>query len=142
MTMNEKAKGFSGHCLCGAVTVESSAEPQVVFHCCCEDCRRSSGTGHCTHIGIPESAFSLTDDVTFFAHKADSGNTVTKAFCGTCGSPIYSTNSGYPGAVFPRASVLSDPEIDRPQMVVYASRAVSWDKMDEMLPAYPALAGG
>ena len=93
MTMNEKAKGFSGRCLCGAVTVESSAEPQAVFHCCCEDCRRSSGTGHCTHIVIPESAFSLTGDVTFFAHKADSGNTVTKAFCGTCGSPIYATSA-------------------------------------------------
>ena len=142
MTMNENAKGFSGRCLCGAVTFESSAEPQAVFHCCCEDCRRSSGTGHCTHIVIPESSFSLTGDVTFFAHKADSGNTVTKTFCGTCGSPIYSTNSGYPGAVFPRASVLNDPEMVRPQMVVYASRAVSWDKLDETLPAFPELAGG
>lgn len=142
MTENVKAKGFSGHCLCGAVTFESQAEPQAVFHCCCEDCRRSSGTGHSTHIVIPESAFSLTGAVTFFSHKADSGKTVTKAFCGTCGSPIYSTNSGHPDAVFPRASVLNDPEMVRPQMVVYASRAVSWDKLDETLPAFAELAGG
>ena len=141
MTMNAKAKGFSGHCLCGAVAFESSADPQAVFHCCCEDCRRSSGTGHCTHIVIPESALSLTGDVTFFAHKADSGNTVEKAFCGTCGSPIYSTNSGNPNAVFPRASVLDDPEMVRPQLVVYASRALSWDRLDDTLPAFARMAG-
>lgn len=135
--MSEDTTGLAGRCLCGAVSFQISAAPNAVLHCCCEDCRRSGGTGHSSHIVIHESAFSLTGDVTFFAHQADSGNTVTKAFCGTCGSQTYSTNSGYPGAVFPRASVLDDPELVQPQMVVYASRAVSWDKLDERLPAFP-----
>lgn len=134
-------KGLSGRCLCGSVTFECSAEPQAVVHCCCEDCRRSSGTGHCTHIVMPESAFTLKGKVTTYAHKADSGNTVTKQFCGTCGSPVYSTNSGYPGAVFPRASILDNPEMVQPQMVVYASRAVSWDKLDDKLPAFDTMPG-
>lgn len=139
--MNSNETGLKGRCLCGAVSFWISATPLAVLHCCCEDCRRSSGTGHCTHIVVPEDAFSLTGDVTFFAHKADSGNTVTKAFCGTCGSPLYSTNSGYPGAVFTRASVLDDPELVQPQMVVYASRAISWDSLDETLPAFAEMAG-
>jgi hypothetical protein len=140
--MNRNETGFTGRCLCGAVTFESSAAPQAVLHCCCEDCRKSSGTGHCTHIAIPKDAFVITGNVSFYAHRADSGNTVTKGFCGTCGSPIYSTNSGYPGAVFPRASVLDDPELVQPQMVVYASRAISWDKLDETLPVFDEMAVG
>lgn len=141
MTMNANAKGFSGRCLCGAVRFESSASPRLVLHCCCEDCRKSSGTGHCTHIAIPKSAFVVKGDVTFYEHRADSGNTISKGFCGTCGSPVHSTNSGYPGVVFPRASVLDDPEMVRPQMIVYASRALSWDKLDETLPAFAEMAG-
>jgi hypothetical protein len=41
-----------------------------------------------------------------------------------------------PGAVFPRASVLDNPEIVKPQMIVYAGRAPSWDHMDPALPSF------
>jgi hypothetical protein len=136
MTTTKIAQGFSGRCLCGAVSFQSNADPQAVMHCCCEDCRKSSGTGHCTHIVIPKNAFDVTGDVTRFSHLGGSGNTVTKAFCGTCGSPVYSTNSGYPETVFPRASILDDPERVQPQMVVFAKSAISWDKQDEALPAF------
>jgi hypothetical protein len=98
-------KGFSGGCLCGAVRFTSTAEPMFVGHCHCVDCRKSSGTGHSTHLLVPESDFSVTGSVTFYDHPADSGNVVSRGFCGTCGSPIYSRNSGMPGVVFPRASV-------------------------------------
>ena len=95
-------KGFSGGCLCGAVRFSSTAEPMFVGHCHCVDCRKSSGTGHSTHILVPELEFSVTGPVTFYDHPADSGNIVSRGFCGTCGSPIYSRNSGMPGVVFPQ----------------------------------------
>ena len=44
-----------------------------------------------------------------------------------------------PGMVFPRASSLDDPEVATPQMIVYASRAPSWDRMDPALPAFPEM---
>lgn len=133
---------FTGGCLCGAVRFESSVDPQVVAHCHCVDCRKSSGTGHCTHIVIPEAAFTLNGDVQSYDHPADSGNIVTRSFCPTCGSPIFSRNSAMQGMVFPRASVLDDPEIAKPQMVVYASRAPSWDHMNPELPAFETLPEG
>ena len=137
MTMNENAKGFSGRCLCGAVTFESSAEPQAVFHCCCEDCRRSSGTGHCTHIVIPESAFSVTGDVTFFAHRSDSGNTVTKAFCGTCGSPIYSALDSNEDMIFLKTGTLDDTSSFSPQFHVWCDSKQNWVELAEGVPAMP-----
>lgn len=133
------SEGFSGGCLCGAVRFESSVDPRVVGHCHCVDCRKSSGTGHCTHVVIPEKAFSVTGEVRFFDKPADSGNMISRGFCPTCGSPVYSRNSGMPGVVFPRASVLDDPDILTPNMIVYASRAPAWDHMDSQLPSSPEM---
>jgi hypothetical protein len=47
-----------------------------------------------------------------------------------------------PGVVFPRASSLDDPEMAKPQMVVFASRAPSWDYVDPALPAFPTMPEG
>lgn len=136
------SQGFSGGCLCGAVRYQSSVGPQVVAHCHCVDCRKSSGTGHCTHVVIPADAFTVSGEVKFYDHPADSGNIVSRGFCPTCGSAVYSTNSAMPDMVFTRASSLDDPEIARPQMVVYASRAPSWDYVDPELPAFPTMPEG
>ena len=136
------AKGFSGECLCEAVRFNSSADPHVVGHCHCVDCRKSSGTGHCTHLVVPEAEFTVTDVVTFYDRAADSGNIVSRGFCGKCGSPIYSKNAAMPGVVFPRASVLDDPNVIQPQMIVYASRAPSWDHMNPALPAFAIMPEG
>ena len=54
-----------GGCLCGAVRYECSAEPKIIAHCHCIDCRKSSGTGHCTHIAMDENAFVVSGDVRF-----------------------------------------------------------------------------
>lgn len=130
------AEGFAGGCLCGAVRYQSAMGPQFVGHCHCIDCRKSSGTGHSTHIAIPASAFTVTGKVKFYDRPADSGNIVSRGFCPTCGSPVYSTNAATPGLVFVRASSLDDPDIAQPQMVVFASRAASWDHVDPALPAF------
>jgi hypothetical protein len=108
----------------------------MAVHCHCVDCRKSSGTGHCTHLVVPEAAFSVTGAVTLYDRAADSGNMISRGFCGRCGSPIYSKNSGMPGLVFPRASVLDDVDIVKPQMTVYASRASAWDGIDPKLPSF------
>ncbi len=118
---------FAGGCLCGAVRFESRVRPQVTVHCYCVDCRKTSGTGHGTHLVVPMEAFTLTGAVRLYERAADSGNIVTRGFCETCGSPVYSVNSGKPNLVFPRASLLDDPEIVQSQMRVYGSRAPSWD---------------
>lgn len=130
---------FSGGCLCGAVRYQSGSEPAVAGHCQCEDCRRTSATGHASHMAIPADAFQLEGSTTRYDKAADSGNIVSRHFCPTCGSAVYSTNSGVQGRVFVRASSLDDPEVFQPQMVVYASRAPSWDHMAPGLPAFDTM---
>jgi hypothetical protein len=85
---------------------------------------------------VAESAFSMTGALKFFDKPADSGNMVSRGFCPECGSAVYSTNSGMPGLVFIRASSLDDPNLFKPQMVVYTDRAASWDTTDPSLPGF------
>jgi len=130
---------FSGGCLCGAVRYESDSEAAVAGHCYCIDCRKSSGTGHCSHLGLPDTGLRVSGELRFFDAPADSGNIVSRGFCPICGSPIYSTNSAMKGMVFVRASSLDDPETFRPQVVVYTKRAPSWDMIPGGLPSFEAM---
>lgn len=127
---------ITGGCLCGKVRYEIRGEPFVGGHCQCLDCRKSSGTGHCSHLGVKADDFSLSGKTTQYDKPADSGNVVSRHFCPVCGAAVHSTNSGMQGMVFVRASSLDDPEVFKPQMVVYASRAPSWDALDPALPAF------
>lgn len=133
---------FTGGCLCGAVRYSCSAEPAMAGHCHCEDCRRSSGSGHCSHLGAPEAGVAVSGEVKGYARPADSGNVVTRYFCPTCGAPVFSTNSAMPGMMFLRASSLDDPEVFKPQLHVYVSRAASWDRPHGELPAFDTMPPG
>lgn len=126
---------IKGSCLCGAVTYEVAKESGG-GHCHCIDCRKTSATGHASHMIVSEADFSVAGEVKFFNKAADSGNMISRGFCPDCGSAIYSTNAGMPGMVFVRASSLDNLEDFKPQMVVYTNRAASWDHMDSSLPGF------
>ncbi|MGX1306405.1 hypothetical protein AB7M35_001125 [Amorphus suaedae] len=130
---------LTGGCLCGAVRFRCSAQPEIVGDCFCIDCRKSSGTAHCTHVMVSADALEVSGDVTFYERAADSGNMVRRGFCGTCGSPLYSTNAGIPHLAFLRASALDDPDLVAPQMTVYASRAPGWAHVDRSRPVFDTM---
>jgi len=90
---------------------------------------------------VPEDAVTVTGEVTVYERPADSGNIVGRAFCPTCGAPVYSKNSTASGAIFLRASSLDDPEVFKPTLAVYTSRGPSWDHLDENLESHPLMPG-
>lgn len=132
--------GFTGGCACGDVRYACSEAPRLVGHCHCEDCRRSSGTGHTTHVIVDEAAFQLTGVVTTFERVGDSGEAVTRSFCPRCGSPILARYAVREGLVHIRASSVDDASLLAPGLIVYASRQLEWDVMDPSLPAFPEMA--
>ena len=82
--------GFTGGCLCGAVRYSSSAEPIMMGHCHCEDCRRTSSSDRASHIVVPEGQLEVSGALTAYDRPANSGNMVTRCFCPVCGSAILS----------------------------------------------------
>ena len=130
---------YEGGCACGVFRYVAAAEPLLSLHCQCRDCQRMSGTGHASHIGFPKPAVKLQGKATHWQKAADSGNMTTRAFCPTCGSPVYSTNSGTPDFFVVEAASLDDPSRFKPQMVVYTSSAFARDQLDPALPRFPKM---
>lgn len=131
--------GFSGSCLCGAVRYTCSAAPSFIGQCHCIDCRKSSGSDHAINLLVPEAEFTMTGTLKFYELTADSGNTVALGFCPECGATILERNSGLAGRVLVRASSLDDPEIAKPHMVLFASRAPSWRPLDPDTPTFATM---
>ena len=127
---------FTGRCLCGAVTYEIDAEPQVVAHCHCTDCQRISGTGHTTGAMFPADKVVIAGPVAAWTLTAESGNTVTRTFCPRCGSPLHGQNSGMPGWLMIAVGTLDDSDRVTPQVAVFAARRRHWDLVDPSLPTY------
>ena len=71
-----------------------------------------------------------------YTHSGDSGNVIHRHFCPTCAATVYVTNAGMPGLVMIPAGSLDDPEVFHPQLVVYTSRAPSWDLVSSALVSF------
>jgi hypothetical protein len=130
------SQSYTGGCACGAIRYEISGEPIFQNDCQCLDCQRKSGTGHGSYLtfargGVKQSGQAKTWDIV-----ADSGNVKTRAFCPTCGSPVFQTYVAMPDAFTVHAASLDDPSRYKPQAVTYAIRGHAWDRLDPALPKF------
>ena len=131
--------GFVGGCHCGAIRYTCSADPYQARYCQCSDCRRLSGSGHASLLYIRDAGAVLrvTGAPRSYDTHADSGNVLTRHFCGTCGSPLYITNSGVPGMVIFHAGSLDDPSLFKPTHAIFTASAPAWDVLDPALERFP-----
>ena len=106
-------------------------------HCQCRDCQPHERYRSRFAYRFPTTAVKVQGKATSWEKPADSGNKVTRAFCPTCGSPVYPTNSGMPDFFVVEAASLDDPSRFAPQMVVYTSSGFAWDHLDPVLPRFP-----
>ncbi|KOF15094.1 aldehyde-activating protein [Ensifer adhaerens] len=130
------SKAYIGGCACGAIRYEISGEPIFSNDCQCRDCQRESGTGHGSHLSFRRDGVKLEGKATLWDMVADSGNVKTRAFCPTCGSPVYMTFAAMPDVFTVRAASLDDPSRYKPDAVTYGSRGYPWDRLNPSLPMF------
>ena len=84
-----------GACACGAIQVEAEADTENTNMCHCTDCQTATGTTFRVSVRVPGAMLKVTGKPAIYVKTtADSGNPRVQAFCGTCGSPLYSTTVG------------------------------------------------
>ena len=133
------AQNLTGGCLCGAVRYKVSGDLIFSGKCYCEDCRKTSSSGHGSVYAVPEPSVSMTGKLTEFKKAGGSGQPVTRRFCPVCGSRICTSLGVMPGVMLFTASSLDDPEKFVSQMSVYTSRAPSWDRPPADIPSFPEM---
>ncbi len=124
----------TGGCWCGAVRYEVSAPALFGGNCYCLDCRKVSSS-HSAVMAVPIAAVKVTGEVREYASPGDSGAMVTRVFCPVCGTGLFSKGAR-PGVIMVKAGTLDDVEQFKPMASVYASRAPSWDRPPEGVPAF------
>ncbi|WWD17906.1 hypothetical protein CI109_102351 [Kwoniella shandongensis] len=99
---------YTGSCLCGAcqVVVNSTEDKQTACHCV--DCQHTSGTAYSSNILPKQSDVKITGAVKEYGSKAASGNTVTRVFCGECGSPLAHKSKAFGDAMAVQTGNLPD----------------------------------
>lgn len=129
---------LTGGCLCGAVRWELSQPPRYASYCHCTRCQKRTGNAYSANARSVPGSFRIVageERVRRWRHP-DGG--WLKAFCGECGSPLFSQDPDDPDRVGVRmGSFDADPgvELTHHQYVAYAA---SWEPLaDDGLPRHP-----
>ena len=128
---------LTGGCLCGAIRYDMAGEPVFSSQCHCRDCQRASGSAYIATMRVPAAGFRITHGTPkCYVTAADSGSEVIRAFCGNCGSPIYSQVSARPDLVGLRVTSLDDPSWFRADAHIFVKSAQPWDQINPAIPKY------
>jgi hypothetical protein len=118
----------SGSCLCGNVQISLSAAPLGVALCHCRDCQKQSGSAFSLVAIVPLDALDVSGDTAVWRTTADSGQTVERTFCRTCGSPVRTDSAGARarGITILKASLMDEAASFTPRLQIYCDSAAPW----------------
>ncbi len=119
---------FTGGCLCGDVRYEIGADPVFAGFCHCRDCQRAGGGGHSVIGAFPAAAVKVVKGATTdFSSAGGSGGTVTRRFCGRCGSRLFSSSQTAGPLLMVAVGSLDDPNLLSPALHIYGRDRSAWD---------------
>ena len=130
------SKPYTGGCACGAVRYEITGEPIVMVDCQCRQCQFESGTGRASHVTFKAAEVKLSGEASHWDMVGDGGTRKRRAFCPTCGAPVYMTFPDASDIFIVKPASLDDPSRYKPQMVTWTAAAQPWDRLDPTLPAF------
>ena len=133
---------IKGGCVCGAVTYEITGEPMFVGHCACENCQKSTGTGHNSIAAYPDAQVTVHGEVTSYVGKGDSGQATMAQFCPICGSRLFSRPSVMPGVVMVSLGTMDADAALEPTMLIYGKRRRAWDYVPPGLAVFEGMPAG
>lgn len=116
-----------GVCHCGAIAWEGEIDPARVTVCHCGDCQRLSGSA--LRASVPTKAEDfvlLRGEPVRYVKTAESGNRQVQAFCGACGTPLYSADAEGAKAFNLRIGALAERAALPPQRQIWCGAALPW----------------
>lgn len=133
-----------GGCLCGAVRFvydgPLGGDLGTVTVCFCAQCRRVQGLGCAVAPALADSFQLIEGRDTLVEYESSPGK--KRAFCGACGSPIYSRHVERPRAIRLRLGALDTPPPDlKIEARIFADHAPEWTRFDAV-PSFPELEPG
>lgn len=121
---------FTGGCLCQSVRFESTEPPYNTGFCHCRMCQKSLGNLFGTWVILKRDHLKFTEKEPKWYQSSD---TVRRAFCGDCGSPIlYDPTETDFVAVW--IGVIDNPEDYEPRGHWHTEGKIGWVDIHDHLP--------
>ncbi len=119
---------IEGRCHCGAIQYEAEVDPATVSICHCSDCQTLSGAPYRASVPARDDDFTLTHGTPrIYVKTAESGNKRAQAFCGECGTSIYSSEVGdKPAFYMLRVGPIRQREQLPPVKQIWRNSAMPW----------------
>ena len=131
---------IDGRCHCGQIAFEAEVDPNAVLICHCTDCQTLTGSPYRAVVSAPAANFVLrTGSPKSYVKTAESGNKRRQAFCGNCGTPIYSCAVDNPQSYSLRIGTIAQRSAFSPQRQIWRRSALDWV---DALTAVPATEKG
>ena len=126
----------NGACHCGAIAFEAEVDAARVTLCHCTDCQVLTGTAYRTTVPASAESFVLNRGrpSTYVKTTAESGRPRLHAFCGTCGTPIYSAALENVTSYGLRVGCLAERASLAPSRQIWRRSALRWSDSIEHLP--------
>ena len=127
-----------GRCHCGAVAYEADVDPARASICHCIDCQTLSGAAFRASVPARVEDFRLLKGAPkTYVKTAESGNRRIQAFCGDCGSPLYSADAIGAKTYTLRIGVMAERASLPPQRQIWCESALPWTRDFLDVPGTP-----
>jgi hypothetical protein len=127
---------YQGSCLCRNVRYQISGEIGDFCYCHCTSCRKASGSAHAANAPVSRANFALTSGSDTL-REFESSPGKFRAFCSTCGSPLYAYLASTPEVLRIRLGSLDTPFVKQPQAHTWVSDKAPWEPLADGLPQFP-----
>lgn len=129
-----------GSCHCESIRFRAVVDETKVSICHCTDCQKLTGTAY--RVSVPASADSFQLErgaPKVYLKRGDSGAMRAQAFCGDCGSPLYTYAAGAtpPGSYGVRVGTLQERAHLAPTMRKWCASELLWSLDISRLPGRP-----
>ena len=126
--MKEKdRKKHTGRCACGEIRL-GFYEPILSMSAChCRACQQASGGGPSYYVDVRSDQFRVTrGHPREFLTLSGAGHAITRLFCGTCGTPLYSWTESDPDVRSVKVGCLDGPFAFKPRRHLWTTDAPRW----------------
>ena len=129
--------GYTGRCLCGAVTLRIAGKALGTPQCWCRQCQTSAGGGPANNAIFMTGDVQIDGELGTTGWQAASGAHPTLQFCTRCGTHICGQSPSGPGMMAVRIGVIDQPHDLVPGFAIWTEEAPPWAVLD---PAVPSMA--
>ena len=132
---SESADVLAASCLCGGVRIEVSGQVGPVVYCHCSRCQKASGTAFAANADVRAPYWKIVAGSDLIREFASSPG-VWRAFCSTCGSPLYSRRDANPDMHRIRLGIVDGDPRRRPIAHFWVESQAPWYTIADGLPAF------